>query len=122
MFFAEPVRSQAPILPELTSKEEMVAYVRQEAVKASVSPDLAEYIVTHESQWNCEARGDLEPMADGVPAYARGCWQITQKYHPNVPDSCTDDIRCSTQYSLPLLKDRSVCIREFSTCRSYYAS
>ena len=99
--------------------EESIEYIRAEAVKADVDPDKAEYIWMHEGRGNLTARGDLEPMKDGIPAYARGGWQITRKFHPEVSDECADDLVCSTKQALPMVRDR--CLQEFSTCRGYIA-
>lgn len=90
------------------------------ALVYGVDPVLADYVISHESQYDCTKVGDLTPMKDGVPAHARGCWQITRKFHSEVSDACAFDIVCSTKWALPILLDKNACVSQFSTCRDYY--
>jgi len=99
-----------------------IRYVREQAEIKGVDPDLAEYVWTHEGGGNLAARGDKTLICSrtGKPVNARGGWQITECYHPEVHDSCTDNLECSTRFALPFLRDKKVCMNEFSTCRDYY--
>ncbi len=52
---------------------------------------------------------------------ARGCWQITKLYHPEITDAQADDLIFSTEWSLNVIKNKALCLHEFSTCRDFYS-
>ena len=56
------------------------------------NPQVADWIVTHESQHHPEATGD--------GGESRGLWQINKAWHPEVSDTCAYNIACSTDWSL----------------------
>jgi hypothetical protein len=74
------------------SPAEVDAYVRAQAVLLGVNPNIASFIVSHESQDGQNMSGD-----DGQ---SRGYWMISRIYHPEVSDACADDLACSTIWSL----------------------
>jgi len=113
------LEAQNPPPVALLSSED---YITQEALKMGVDPRLALYVWTHEGQGNLTARGDLHLTCKrtGAPVNARGGWQITECYHPEVSDACADDLECSTKVAMPWLVEKKKCMQEFSTCRAYY--
>ena len=81
------------------------AYVEGAAKTRGVNPQVADWIVTHESQHHPEATGD--------GGESRGLWQINRAWHPEVSDACAYSIACSTDWSLERI--RSGHIVEWST-------
>jgi hypothetical protein len=69
---------------------------------------------------NPQAVGDMNIYRNGKPVRARGIWQITQAYHPEISDSEAFDPIWSTEYVMPILKNKKLCEQEFTTCRIYY--
>jgi hypothetical protein len=92
---------------------EVKAYVQSEAAQHGVDPQLALWIVKHESSFNPRARGDGEA--------SRGLWQISKIYHPEVTDAMAFDVRSSTEWSLGRIRSGNV--NEWSSyrnCRTLY--
>lgn len=92
---------------------EVKAYVQTRAAQRGVDPQLALWIVKHESSFNPRARGDGEA--------SRGLWQISKIYHPEVTDAEAFDVRSSTEWSLGRIRSGNV--NEWSSyrnCRSLY--
>lgn len=56
----------------------------------------------------------------GKPVRARGLWQFTECYHPEVSDAEAYDMASSTTLALPLLRNEKTCRNQFSTCDQYY--
>jgi hypothetical protein len=95
--------------------QEVKAYVRTQAVKKGVDPQLALWIVKHESSFNPHARGDGDA--------SRGLWQISKVYHPEVSDDQAFGVATSTKWSLQRIHDGKV--NEWSSyrnCRALYAN
>jgi len=93
--------------------QEVKSYVQSQAAKFGVNPNLALWIVKHESQFNPRAKGDGEA--------SRGLWQISKIYHPEVSDAVAFNVASSTEWSLERI--RSGKAREWSTyrfCRVLY--
>ena len=118
----EPIKQQVPKTPE-----ELVTYY---ATKYGVSQDLAHYIAVNESHYkpnevgdeNITCRAQNSPYK-GQAVYARGVYQITRCYHPQVTDAQAFDPEYNIEYAMKLIaKGRSTCISQFSTCRDYYKS
>ncbi len=89
------------------------AYVEAQAMKYGVNPNLAIWIVKHESQFNPRAKGDGEA--------SRGLWQISKIYHPEVSDAVAFNVASSTDWSLGRIRAGKA--REWSTyhyCRALY--
>lgn len=106
---------------EIPSKEVVLSapeYIEQEATKMGVDPDVALYIWKNEGRGNLRAIGDMDITCGrtGKPVRARGGWQITECFYPQVSDACAFDLKCSTAVALPLLKTRKSCLQQFSTC------
>jgi hypothetical protein len=68
------------------------AYIEGAAKTTGVDPQVAEWIVTHESSHHPEATGD--------GGDSRGLWQINKEWHPEVSDACAYNVTCSTDWSL----------------------
>lgn len=97
------------------SAQEVKAYVRAQAVERGVDPQLALWIVKHESSYNPRAKGDGEA--------SRGLWQISKVYHPEVSDEQAFGVASSTQWSLGRIRDGKV--NEWSSyrnCRVLYSN
>jgi soluble lytic murein transglycosylase-like protein len=109
-------RSPASSLPSRSARpttQEVKAYVRTQAVEYGVNPQLALWIVKHESQFNPRAKGDGEA--------SRGLWQISKIYHPEVSDAAAFNVASSTQWSLGRI--RSGKVNEWSSyryCKTLY--
>jgi hypothetical protein len=111
-YFIELATTTQVLIPE--------DYFKQQAISNAVSVDLILYIVEHESRFCKDQLGDMEIYKNGKPVRARGCWQITEYYHPEISDKCAFDIVCSTAWAIPRLKDKETCLKEWTTCRDYY--
>jgi len=95
------------------TSQELMAFIRNQAMEYGVNPKLALWIVKHESEFNPRAKGDGEA--------SRGLWQISRIYHPEVPDAVAFDAASSTEWSLERI--RSGKVNEWSTyrfCRTLY--
>lgn len=97
------------------SPREVKAYVRTEAANHGVDPQLALWIVRHESSFNPRARGDGDA--------SRGLWQISKIYHPEVTDDQAFSVRSSTEWSLERIRDGKVSEwSSYRNCRELYAN
>jgi hypothetical protein len=95
--------------------QKVKAYVRTQAAKNGVDPQLALWIVKHESSFNPHARGDGDA--------SRGLWQISRIYHPEVSDDDAFGVATSTKWSLQRIRDGKV--NEWSSyrnCRALYSN
>lgn len=91
--------------------------IAQKANDSGINPQMALYIVENESKMNPSIRdGDMNLLCarTGKPVRSRGIWQITECYHPEVPDSVAYDPVKSTDWSIQQLK-AGKCY-EWSTC------
>lgn len=96
LFFTQPVKSQAPILAPLLTKEDMVAYATQEALEAQISPQEVLFVIQCESSWNPAARGD--------GGHSRGLVQIHDQYH-DIPDEVADNPRFAIDFLVGNLEE-----------------
>lgn len=89
------------------------AYVREQAKALGVNPDVAGWIVAHESQDGRNLTGD-----DGN---SRGYWQISKIYHPEVSNQCAYDLPCSTKWALQqLLAGKAGEWTTYRYCRQWF--
>jgi hypothetical protein len=107
--------SEPVLLPVSVSvrAQRLRAFVAARASAYGVNPDLAVWIVRHESQFNPAAKGDGEA--------SRGLWQISKIYHPEVSDRVAFNAVSSTDWSLGRIRDGKA--KEWSTyhyCRTLY--
>lgn len=104
----------------LTTIEERKAYAVQKARENGIPVERALYIIEHEGGYFNTEDGDMDLICKrtGKPVRARGPWQITECYYPQVPDETTDDFKKSTDYVFDngLLKE-GTCQSQFSTCK-----
>ena len=109
--------------PDYTSTSTVRAYIESQT-------DLprAVFIARGESHFVWNERGDMDIICwnkrspfYGKPVAARGVWQITRCYHPEVTDAQADDVEWSTAWALPRIADKKKCIKEWTQCRLYYA-
>lgn len=103
-----------------TIKEMVSCYAR----KNGVNEKLAQYVVSRESQYNPNAKGDLHTKCPttGKPVLARGLTQITRCYHPEVSDAQAYDPNFNLDFGMKLMKNKITCMSQFSTCKQYYES
>lgn len=104
--------------PDFTSTTTVRNYI------ASSTPlKRAIVIAQRESGFIYNQRGDMDITCwragpyYGEPVAARGIWQITRCYHPEITDEQADDPEWSTQWALPRIKDPVTCRNEWTTCR-----
>ncbi len=89
--------------------DEVKSYVSEQAKKLGLSErqiQIADFIIKHESTY-CWRNGYFEPDIIGdeqIGKPSRGCFQISEKWHPEVPISCANDLECSTDWSLKRIK------------------
>jgi hypothetical protein len=76
-------------------------YVINEALKYGVNTSTADFIIKKESSY-CDNGKDYNVVGDD--GNSRGCWQISKIYHPEVSDSCANNLECSTKWSLLRIK------------------
>ena len=103
-----PVRSSSALLKGTSNPQGRLrvrAYVEGAGKTRGVSPQVAEWIVMHESRHHPEATGD--------GGESRGLWQINKAWHPEVSDACAYNVTCSTDWSLQRI--RAGHIDEWST-------
>lgn len=91
-----------------------------------VNPSVILFIVSHESQFNPNTVGDDDKICPvglnkGKLQHSRGLWQISDCFHPEVPDEIAFDIVSSTIWSIQNIKNGH--INEWSTwkyrCKLY---
>lgn len=129
MLFPQSTTVHAEDLPPLCNigQECLEKMVDRYAEKYSVSAELAHYIAFNESGYNAQAKGDMNSICptgkyEGEPVYARGVYQITKCYHPNVTDEQAFDAEFNIDYAMNLIaQGEKVCKQQFTTCRAYYA-
>lgn len=108
-----------------TSTTTVAEYVAQEARDAGVPLARALYVARVESKgFDAFATGDMDITCPrgpnkGKPVRARGLWQITECYHPEVTDAEAYSFIWSTQWALPRLKNPATCRQEWTACRAY---
>lgn len=88
------------------------SYIAKEAEIKGINPSLALCIVTHESNFNENAKGD-----DKGSSYSRSWWQISNKWHPEVSDETAYSLEKSTEWALERIKEGYV--NEWSTRKTY---
>lgn len=119
-----PVAEAAPLV--LNSTSTIAAYVAQQAALFGVPEEKALYIAKNESGFIAISIGDMNLICKGginkgKPVRARGLFQITECSHPEVTDQEAYDPVWATAWAMPRLKDRTICEKEWTTCRNYYS-
>lgn len=128
LLFPQSTASHIEDLPPLCNGQECLEQmVDKYAEKYGVSKELAHYIAFNESTYNPQAKGDMNSICPsgeykGLPVYARGIYQITRCYHPNVTDEQAFDPEYNIDYAMQLIaQGEKVCKQQFTTCREYYS-
>ena len=97
LVLAAPVKAQAPILPILSSVEEMKGYATERAKEAGVSPVTVLAVISCESQWIPTAVGDY--------GHSIGLAQINLPSHTSVSREMAEDPRYAINFLVNNLKD-----------------
>ena len=113
---------EAAEVQTFTSTSSVAAYIKTTAIARNINSDLALFIADKESQFVATSTGDMnlvcpQGVNKGKPVRARGVFQITECYHPEVSDACAYNVACATDIALPMIRDN--CLKEFSTCKLY---
>lgn len=96
---AAPIPSSFAVLKMTSNPQRQLrirAYVEGAAKTRGVNPEVAEWIVAHES--------GHRPGATGDGGESRGLWQINKAWHPEVSDACAYNVTCSTDWSLERIR------------------
>lgn len=121
-FFVLHVKAVAPMpllgavsLPETLSPQELIKYY---SGIYNVSETKAMDIAKKESGYHPNAVGDLNLIckATGKPVRARGIYQITECYHPEITDEQAFDPNFNIEWGIQQMAADN-CKKEFSTCR-----
>lgn len=119
----EDVKKPETIVQKPTTPEEVKAYVKEQATLAGVHVEKVLFIVENESHYKPEAVGDthLTCKRTGKPIRARGIFQITDCWYPNVTDEQAHSVEWSTKFALDIIsQSKRDCISQWSTCRAWY--
>jgi len=112
-----------PVVVEIIP-EDIPGKVDYYADKYGVSRKLAHYIASNESRYRPDAIGDMNITCKrtGDPIRARGVYQITECYYPEVSDAQAFDADFNINLGISIIaKGKAVCMSQFTTCRNYYA-
>lgn len=118
----EVVAEVSPIVEviSLNSKEEIEAYIVKRAIETGIPVDRALHVAKAESHLEPNATGDLSLICKrtGEAVYARGIYQLTRCYYPQVSDETAFDAKKNIDYVFDngLLKE-GTCQSQFSTCK-----
>lgn len=109
---------------DFTATSTVAHYIKTEA--GPWWQERALFIAEHESQFVFNQRGDMQLTClnvkspyYGQPVEARGIWQITKCYHPEVTDAQADDVVWSTAWAMTRLTSDKLCAQEWTQCRLY---
>ena len=69
-------------------------YVHEQSDLFGVNPELADCLISHESQWIPDKTG---PEVKGA---SEGLWQIDLYYHPTITKAQADDVKWATNWAL----------------------
>jgi len=116
--------AEASIVIEEKIPEDIPEKVDYYADKYKVDRDLAHYIAKNESQYNPKAIGDMSITCKrtGSPVRARGVYQITECFYPEISDAEAFDADSNIKIAMQIIaKGKSTCMSQFTTCRNYYS-
>lgn len=118
LLFAFPLISSALTFEEIREIKHAVIY---HAVMNDVDPALALYVVNGESRFNPLAVGDthLTCKATGKPIRSRGLFQWNNCANPQVTDAQAFNPDYIIPFSIPKMKDLTVCKKEWTLCAKY---
>lgn len=123
---ALPIKDE--VKETMDTKEEVREYVITQAKISGVHVAKIDYIVTNESHYNPKAIGDMDvPCTNkkspiyGKSAHARGIWQITRCWYPEITDEQAHSVEWSTKWALKVIANsKKDCVTQWTTCRNWY--
>lgn len=107
----------------MTTKAEVRSYVLAQASSTGVWVAKIDHMVENESHYNPKAIGDMQIICarTGKPVRARGLWQITQCYHPEISDAQAFDPEWSTAWALNIIANsKKDCVSQWTQCAKWY--
>lgn len=121
-----PIQADAQIIENISTTT-VKQYIIEKAKEEKVSVDLALYVAEHESRFGEDILGDMDIICNkkdspnyGKPVRAKGIYQFTDCYWPHITDQQAFDEKFNIDLAMTLLKDKKICIQQFTTCRRYY--
>lgn len=116
--------AEAAIVYDFNSTSTVADYVANQAIQFDVPVNRALYISKNESSFIATTTGDMElkcrvGVNKGKPVRARGIFQITDCYHPEVTDQEAFSVEWSTRWAMERMRDDATCRKEWTTCRVY---
>lgn len=120
---AEPMQIEASTTQiAIVAVPTIEARIEAYSLSQGVSPKLAIYIASHESGFDADQIGDMYITCrrTGKPVRARGLYQITECFHPEISDAQAFDPDFSMKWAVKVMLDKKYCMMQFSTCRDYY--
>lgn len=120
--------AEAPMPPVVVIPPTVQELVSKYASEKGVSQKLAHYVAKAESGYKPNKIGDRDIICKnkkspwyGTEVYARGVFQITRCYHPEVTDEQAFDPEWNVAWGMSKIAEgEKTCKQEFSTCRRYY--
>lgn len=109
---------------EMVSTTTVKEYVLEQAKIAGVHVAKVDHMAEHESHYNTKAVGDMNITCErtGKPVRARGIFQITECFHPEVSDEQAFDYKWATAWALNIIAhSKKDCISQWATCASWYS-
>lgn len=130
LYIAHAQEVEATSTPEvkLDTKDKIRDYVLNEAKKAGVHVAKIDWMIEHESHYDPKRVGDEDIVCFNKrspfykkPTHARGIWQITRCWHPEVSDAQAEDVKWSTDWALAIIMhSKNDCRSQWSTCDAWY--
>lgn len=122
----EPVVVQAeeiePVVVD-NSPETIKSMIRKLSREYGVNPELVLYIAQKESSFNTNAVGDMKIFCarTNSPVRARGLFQITECFFPDITDEQAFDYLWSAEWAIKQLSEgKKRCLSLWTSCRMYY--
>ena len=86
------------------------------------STTLVDYIITQESGYVATSTGDMDITCKrtGKPVRAKGIFQITDCWFPQISDEQAYDPIWSMDWAIPFIANKKTCEMLWTTCRVYY--
>lgn len=119
-----PLQSLAKVQTE--QERELSSLIKKVSLAlGSDNPERVDYIINNESQYDPTQIGDMNLICPigpnkGKPVRARGWFQITECYHPEVSDAQAFDYIWALKWSIPKINNEKTCKIEWTACRWHY--
>lgn len=106
-------------------KKSVIRRLEALAKDYGVDTELALYVAEYESGFDANSIGDMDitckqGINKGKPIRARGIFQWTECYWPNITDEQAFNLEWSIIKAMPYLKNKDTCVTIWTTCRKYY--